>query len=204
MIAFLKDPANAITAAGIAISATALLAVLADKVEIAIAFGLWSLLADQIDGLVARRTPNRISHAPEIGKSLDGLGDLLYGATLPALAIVSAANGSPGADMVAIALVVAGALRLSYFNVFGLVDGRFSGVPLSYDLPLLSIFLLVRPIVPAANFAPLLEAAFAAMAVLHVAPLRVPAPRGRAYPAMIATCVFLSSTLILQFVWLHL
>ncbi|MDL2408592.1 CDP-alcohol phosphatidyltransferase family protein [Rhizobium calliandrae] len=203
MLGHLRDPANAITAIGIAISGTALATLITGRTEIALALGLCSVLADQVDGVVAGRTRGRDAETAKFGKCLDALGDLLYGATLPALVIVTTVQHSPFAVVVAALLLVAGALRLSYFSVFGLSDGAFYGVPLSYDVPLLSFFFLARPWIPAASFAPILIIFFAILAVLHMAPLRIPAPRGGAYIAITALCIVLSIALLAEAMWLH-
>ncbi|MBB3458814.1 CDP-diacylglycerol--serine O-phosphatidyltransferase [Rhizobium sp. BK313] len=202
MLVYLRDPANAITAVGIAVSATALVTLISGRIEMAVALGLWSVLADQIDGVVAGKTRNRNADAAKVGKYLDGFGDMVYGATLPALVIVAATQHAAVAHVLAVALLLAGALRLSYFSVFGLSGGSFYGVPLSYDIPLLSLFLLARSSLPAAAFTPVITLSFAVMAILHIAPIRVPAPRGAALVAIAAVCIVLSAALFLKSLWL--
>lgn len=70
------------------------------------------------------------------GKELDGFGDLIYGAVLPAVLILQLNSVSLLSLFIASALLLAGTIRLSYFANFGKSeDGRFFGVPLSYDNP---------------------------------------------------------------------
>ncbi len=196
MISFLRDPANAITVAGIALSAAALQAILAGRIELAVALALWSMLADQLDGVVARRTRDRGPDIASVGKGLDGFNDLLYGAVVPALALIQATGWLPAAYPIGALLVVVGALRLANFSVFGLQSGRFEGVPLSYDVPLLALLLLGRPWLPAASFGAIVTSGFAVLAVLHIAPVSVPAPRGRSYAVIVLTAAVLSVALV--------
>jgi CDP-diacylglycerol--serine O-phosphatidyltransferase len=169
------DPANLITMLGVICSAIAIVLVLDGHIAIAIALGLIAVLADHADGYVAVRTPNRSREKADIGRNFDGFGDLLYGAVLPAMLVVSLCGHSVPALVLAIVMIVVGAVRLSYFAVFGKdVSGRFVGVPLSYDMPLVALTFLVWPLLPTGVAPWCALAAFAVLTLLHVAPVRVP------------------------------
>ncbi|MCZ7450275.1 CDP-alcohol phosphatidyltransferase family protein [Agrobacterium rhizogenes] len=196
MIDHLRDPANAITAFGIGLSATALIHVMAGRPEIATSFGLWAMIADQLDGIVARRTGKRNEAAAVIGKSLDGFGDLIYGAILPAMLLLAATGDELAVYPVAIGMIATGALRLSYFSAFGLKEGSFIGLPLSYDLPVLAALFLMRPFLEPLPFTLLLTAACTTLAILHVAPVKIPAPDRVGYAAIILSAFGLSVALL--------
>ncbi|MFW8642986.1 CDP-alcohol phosphatidyltransferase family protein [Rhizobium beringeri] len=89
MLRYLIDPANAITTSGLLFSAISLFMAVSDRLEIAMAAALWAVLADHLDGIVASRTRNRRPDFAKIGKSLDGFGDIIYGAVLPAVVIIN-------------------------------------------------------------------------------------------------------------------
>ncbi|WP_213290627.1 CDP-alcohol phosphatidyltransferase family protein [Bradyrhizobium sp. sGM-13] len=197
MLRYLLDPANAITSLGILFSGLALHAVLAGRLELAVAIGLWSMLADQLDGIVAKRTPNRGSDVAEIGKSLDGLGDVIYGAVLPAVVIMALGEGGLVATSLGIFMICAGALRLSYFSRSGLTGGYFTGVPLSYDVPLLAIFFMTRRWFPAEVFNPAIMISFFLLTWLHVSSIKVPAP-GRAMYLVITAFSAVSSAILVS------
>ncbi|MFQ3453229.1 CDP-alcohol phosphatidyltransferase family protein [Bradyrhizobium sp. UFLA01-814] len=196
MLRYLVDPANAMTATGIVISSTAVYAALVGHVELATAFGLWAMLADQFDGIIAKRTRHRPEDVGKIGKSLDGFSDIIYGAVLPTIILMTIADYSIVTLVLGAALLLAGALRLSYFSNFGLCGGAFTGLPLSYDLPIMAILLLARPHIGDSAFTPLVLCLFGVLACLHVAPVRVPAPRGIMYVGITAFCLAASITLI--------
>jgi CDP-diacylglycerol---serine O-phosphatidyltransferase len=191
MLLHLLDRANAITATGIALSTLAIFLALSGQLSFSIALGLWAMLADQVDGIVARRARNRNPLTAAIGKNLDGLGDILYGAILPAVIIITASQ-SWTAAVLTIAMVVAGSLRLSYFSAVGLADGRFHGLPLSYDMPVLATIFLLRPWLTEELFAVVLIGSFSIIGILHVAPIKIRAPTGAAYLAITGAVAILS------------
>lgn len=179
MLRYLYDPANAITSVGILLSGLALYAVISGRLELAVAIALWSMLADQLDGVVAKRTKNRSAEVAKIGKSLDGFGDIIYGAVIPAAVIMALSGGQLFSALVGVFLIFVGALRLSYFNSFGLSAGHFTGIPLSYDVPLLAVFFIAKPYAQEGMFLPVLTLSFLLLGCLHVSSIKVPAP-GRA------------------------
>ena len=199
MLRHLADSANAITIAGLGCSALGLYFALAVELELAVAIALWAMLADHLDGVVARRSRNRSSEAAMIGKSLDGFADLVYGAAFPAAVLLQIGEGSLLSLSAALALLVGGAVRLSYFSNFGLSeDGRFLGVPLSYDVPLLAIAFLARPWLPDESFPTLLCCLFLGLAALHVASIRIPAAGGVMYAVITLFSVSASTALTLR------
>ncbi|MGY3488148.1 CDP-diacylglycerol--serine O-phosphatidyltransferase [Bradyrhizobium sp. USDA 4011] len=198
MLRYLLDPANAITSLGILFSGLALHAVVSGQLELAVAIGLWSMLADQLDGIVAKRTPSRGLDAAEIGKSLDSLGDVIYGAVLPAVVIMALGKGGLLATSLGVCMICAGALRLSHFSRSGLTGGYFTGVPLSYDVPLLAIFFLTRGWIPEEVFNPAVIISFFSLTCLHVSSIRVPAPRRAMYFVIAAFSAVSSAVLVSQ------
>ena len=92
-------------------------------------------------------------------------------------------------------LLIAGALRLSYFNTFGLSGTRFLGLPLSYDLPVLAILFLCRPAVPEGDFPTLVNSAMVALAALHVSTLRVPRTSGAFLAGVVTFSIAASAVL---------
>lgn len=188
MIRRLLDPANAITAAGLALSVIAVHLAARGAVHAAVAVALWALLADHLDGVVAARTPGRAQETARIGKSLDSLADLVSAGVLPGVVLLTVAGGAVWATGVSIALVIASALRLSYFNTHGLSGNRFTGVPTTYVLPVVAAILLLEPLLAQGFLAPILGAALFALALLHVSALQVPRTSGVMYLAVTLYC----------------
>jgi CDP-diacylglycerol--serine O-phosphatidyltransferase len=179
-----------ITTAGLALAATGLYAVLSGHFELGIAAVLWALLADHLDGIVAGRTLNRHPDKGKIGKQLDSFTDLVSDSVFPTILVIELNQRSPWSLAIAVILLTAGALRLSYFNSFGLSDGRFVGVPLSYDIPLLALLFVARPWLPASAFPVMVNCTLLVLAFLHVSTFRVPRTSG----AVLAGIVIFSIT----------
>ncbi|OCK60057.1 CDP-alcohol phosphatidyltransferase family protein [Bradyrhizobium sp. LMTR 3] len=197
MLKYLWDPANAITTGGLLFSSVSLFLALSEHLELSVVAALWAVLADHLDGVVAARTKNRDPDVAKMGKSLDGFGDIIYGAVLPAAIVIQLSHASLLALATATALLVAAAIRLSYFANFGRSsDGRFLGVPLSYDVPLLALLFLLRPLIPTEGFVGVVNICFLLLAVAHVASIRVPSPNMAMYAAISVFAVASSAALV--------
>lgn len=195
MLRFLLDPANAITTAGLTFAVLGLYAVLSGHLELGIAAVVWALLADHLDGIVAGRMRGRDPDKGKIGKQLDSFTDLVSDAVFPALLVMQLNQRSSTSLLIAIVLLLAGALRLSYFNSFGLANGRFVGVPLSYDIPLLAVLFVARPWIPAETFVLLVNAVMLTLAVLHVSTIHVPRATGAVLIGIVVVSIAASALL---------
>jgi CDP-diacylglycerol--serine O-phosphatidyltransferase len=198
MIRQLIDPANAITATGLVLSLIGISFAIAGKPEMGVAVVLWALLADHLDGIIAQRTKGRSFETGQVGKNLDSLADLVSAGAFPAIALIVVSGGSVLAVTAGAVLLLASALRLSYFNVFGSPGGRFIGMPTTYAVPLTAILFLARPFVAAHLFPPLLAIALIILAIFHVAPVRVPKTVGAMYAVVTVFCVASSAVLALR------
>ena len=198
MLIYLKDYANAVTAAGYVFAILGLFLALNGHVELGTASMLWMWLLDHWDGHVARITKDsRRPGAADFGKCFDGFGDFIHGVLFPAIVIMLVGQGSVLSFAAVLALILAGGIRLSYFENVGLTtDARFQGIPVSYDTPLIALMLLAEPVFPAGAFAPSMAIAFIILAGLHVTTsIKVPAIRGRAVPLASIGAIFVSAAL---------
>lgn len=189
MIRYVLDPANAVTAAGLALSVTGIFLLLEGQPEAAVAVVLWALLADHLDGVVAQRTPGRSPETGTIGKTLDSLADLVSAGVFPAVTLIVVSGHSLAALAIGGLLVLASALRLSYFTAFGLKSGRFVGVPTTYVVPVTALLFLLAPVIGPAAFHWLLGTALLVLAALHVMPLSVPRTSGAMYAVVTVFCI---------------
>ncbi len=200
MIGYLRDYANAITALAYVFAVIGLFLALNGQIELGSAAMLWTWFLDHWDGHVARKTSQlRRPGVAEFGKSFDGFADLIHGVVFPATVIILISRGTALSLVSSMLLILAGAIRLSYFENVGLTaDGRFTGVPVSYDTPLLAILLLARSQFADDVFPTVLASAFIIMAPLHVTTaIRVPAIRGTAVPIATAFAIAASVALVM-------
>ncbi|MGY3146373.1 CDP-diacylglycerol--serine O-phosphatidyltransferase [Bradyrhizobium sp. USDA 3397] len=197
MIAYLSDRANSVTALGILCSGAAIGLIVRGNYEAGIALGLWAIIADDVDGAIARRTLNRTMATKAIGKSLDGFSDLMFGSVIPAIVIASVIN-SPASAVFSAFLLLIGALRLAYFDYFGLSDQDYStGLPLSYDLPVLAVVFLIHRIVTPLELTVILPTIFAPLSLLHIAPFKIKAAGTLVHLLTISIAIIGSVSLLL-------
>lgn len=192
MLRYLRDAANMITAAGYLFCALGLYLALNGRPELGIAAVLWAWFLDHWDGEVARRTQHaRPEDVARFGKSFDGFCDLIHGVLFPATVVLVISDGWILSLLTVAALVLLGSVRLSYFSVAGLTEThRFSGLPVSYEMPLLAVLFLARPVIPEESFIVVVNVALLVLAGLHVSTIQVPAIRGAAVPiaTVLAIC----------------
>lgn len=141
---------------------------------------------DGIDGPVAKRLSGRTDDDRAIGGNMDSLVDMLgAGVTL---AVVLLAYGEFGFAFVPGAAALAGAvaLRLSYFNVYGLVPGTTSYVGLPTDQSIIvfaAVMLLDGPLDPGV-FQVVIYGTAMVLVSLMVSSLRIPKFSGAAFWAL--------------------
>lgn len=192
MIGYLRDYANAITALAYLFAVVGLYLALNGRIELGVAAMLWTWFLDHWDGHVARKTSHlRRPGVADFGKSFDGFADFIHGVVFPAAVVILLGQGTILSLIASLTLILAGAIRLSYFENVGLTaDARFTGLPVSYDTPLLAILLLARPLFPGISLGTVIAVAFIVLAILHVTTaIRVPAIRGMAIPIASAAAI---------------
>lgn len=141
-----------------------------------------AVIFDIVDGPVAKRTPGRTSAQGAFGANLDSLADMASAGAAIGVVILAYGHFRAGYVVVAVLLAAATAMRLSYFNVFGLDEdsgGAYTGLPT--DLAVLAFVALMLLDVPlgAVAFRAVLAAGGAALAALMVSPCRIPKLTGR-------------------------
>lgn len=174
MLGSLRDRANLVTMAGLACAVTGIYFAVLGVFEAAMIALLWAILFDWLDGPIARRTQGRSKALGEFGGALDSLVDIVSLGVLPAMVLLSYGEFSPWFLPGAIAVVAAGAVRLSYFNVFGLEGGTtYTGLPLDISGLLLTFAFLFEGLVAKGVFQWILYGSVVVLAILNVSPIRV-------------------------------
>jgi CDP-diacylglycerol--serine O-phosphatidyltransferase len=157
---------------------------------------IWAVFFDWSDGIIARRMKGRTKEQGEFGGQLDSLIDVVSFGICPAVILLSYGNFSPWYIPGAFVVVAIGVVRLSYFNVFGLVDkSTYWGLALDNNAIILTFLFLFDGLVSTAIFSCILYALLMALSALNVAPIKTPKFAGRWYYAITAY------TLVLTFVY---
>ena len=154
---------------------------------------IWAVFFDWSDGIIARKMKGRTKEQGEFGGQLDSLIDIVSFGVLPAVILLSYGNFSPWYIPGAFVIVATGVIRLSYFNVFGLVDkSTYWGLALDNNVIILAFLFLFEGLVSSAVFGPACYALLMVLAALNVAPIRIPKLAGRWYYAITAYTLVLT------------
>jgi phosphatidylserine synthase len=182
IFAHAADPANGLTLAGLFCALLGIYFAAQGLLSAAVIALLWATFFDWFDGPVARRTKGRSDELGALGGQLDSLVDIVSGGVGPAILLLSVGAFSPLFIPGAFAIVAAGVLRLSYFNVHGLEDETtYLGLPIDHNVILLSMVFLLEGQIGGAEFATVLYVATVLIAILSIAPFRMPKLVGHWY-----------------------
>jgi phosphatidylserine synthase len=161
---------------------------------------VWAVFFDWSDGIIARRMKGRTEEQGLYGAQLDSLIDIVSFGICPAIVLLSYGHFSPWFIPGAFIIVAAGVIRLSYFNVFGMVDkSTYMGFPLDNNILILVFMFLFSGLFSRAAFSILIYILLVLLAGLNVAPIKTPKFAGRWYYALIAYTVITS--VILGWQW---
>ena len=170
---FVADRANMVSLLGLSSGVLAIYFAIAQNYPAAIMAMLWAVLTDWYDGLIARATPGRSESHKLIGIQMDSLVDLVNSAVVPATLLLSIGEFSAWFYPGALAIIMAGVLRLAYFNVFGVdKNGKYAGITIDNSPYAVSLVFLLHGILNHDAFAAVLYVVIVVFAFLHVAPIR--------------------------------
>lgn len=154
---------------------------------------VWAVFFDWSDGIIARRMKGRTKEQGEFGGQLDSLIDIVSFGICPAVILLSYADFSPWYIPGAFIIIATGVIRLSYFNIFGLVDkSTYWGLALDNNVIILTILFLFDGLASREVFGTFLYALLMALSALNVAPIKTPKLEGRWYYAVTGYAVVLT------------
>ncbi len=143
---------------------------------------IWAVFFDWSDGIIARQMKGRNEGQKSFGVQLDSLIDIVSFGVGPAVVLLSYGNFSPWFLPGAFIIIAAGVIRLSYFNVFGLVDkSTYMGLAMDNNIIILTFAFLFDGLISQTAFTIVLYVLLIALAILNVAPVRTPKFAGRLY-----------------------
>ena len=192
MLSYAMDPPNIVSLIGLLCALAAIYAAILGKFPIAIVAALWAVVFDWADGIVARGMKGRTDEQKAIGANLDSLIDIISFGVFPGLFLLSYGGFGgwflPGAFV----LAAVAAVRLSYFNVFGLVDKKtYQGLALDNNIIILAVVFLAERFFDRPTFSIILYAVLMVMAGFNLAPVRTPKFAGKWFYVLIGiTLVF--------------
>jgi len=185
ILSFAKDLPNICSLAGLLCTVFAIYYAVRGLFPAAMIGLIWAVFFDWSDGIIARRMEGRNDKQREFGGQLDSLIDIISFSICPAIILLSYGHFSlwflPGAFII----VATGVLRLSYFNVFGLIEeSTYMGLALDNNVIILVCAFLFDGVVSQTAFSVFLYILLMLLAAFNVASIKTPKFAGRWYYAL--------------------
>ncbi|MBV1913199.1 MAG: CDP-alcohol phosphatidyltransferase family protein [Cycloclasticus sp.] len=175
IISFLKDLANLCSLAGLACTILAIYFSIIGVFYAAMIGMVWAVAFDWADGLVARSMKGRTSQQGFFGGQLDSLIDIVNYGVSPAILLLSYGKFDPIFLPGAFIIVSASAIRLSYFNTYGLSGGsKYTGMALDNNNLILVFIFLFESVFSVGAFSIILYLCSIGLAALNVSQLKTP------------------------------
>ena len=175
IISFVKDLPNLCSLAGLACTILAIYFSILGVYHAAMIGMIWAVAFDWADGLIARRMKGRTSHHGFFGGQLDSLIDIVNYGVSPAILLLSYGQFNPVFLPGAFIIISASAIRLSYFNTFGLAGGsKYTGMALDNNNMILVFIFLFEGLFSQGAFSIVLYISALGIAVLNVSEIKTP------------------------------
>ncbi|MBL4560314.1 MAG: CDP-alcohol phosphatidyltransferase family protein [Labilibaculum sp.] len=141
---------------------------------------LWAVLFDWYDGIIARKLKGRTKEQGIFGGQLDSMIDIVSFGVFPAILLLSYGNYNiwfiPGAFVV----IATSALRLSYFNIYGLIDSKtYKGLALDNNVLILAFLFLFESFFKHSDFSILIYAVLMILSGLNLSSIPTPKFAGK-------------------------
>ena len=175
IISFANDLANLCSLAGLLSAVLAIYFAIVGNFPAAMIGLVWAVFFDWNDGNIARRMKGRTEKQKMFGGQLDSLIDIVSFGVCPAVVLLSYGDFSPWFLPGAFIIVAAGVLRLSYFNVYGLVStSSYQGMAIDNNGIFLVLVFVFHDLISPSAFTAVLYIIILTLALLNVAPIKTP------------------------------
>jgi len=175
MISFVRDLPNICSLLGLLCAVFGIYFAIEGNFLAAVIGLLWAVLFDWFDGTIARKMKGRTKEQGAFGAQLDSMIDIVSFGVLPAILLLNYGNYSfwlmPGAFII----IASGVIRLSYFNVYGLIDNKsYLGLSIDSNGLILPFLFLFEGFLSHTSFSILLYLLVLALSVLNLSSIRIP------------------------------
>lgn len=175
MLAFAKDLPNICSLLGLLSAVTGIYFAIKGNFEAAAIGVLWAVLFDWYDGIIARRMKGRTKVQGVFGAQLDSMIDIVSFGILPAIILLSYGNYNIWFLLGAFVIIAASAIRLSYFNVYGLIDSKtYKGLALDNNVLILAFMFLFESFFKHSVFSIIIYVVLMILSVLNLSSIPTP------------------------------
>lgn len=172
---FIKDLPNICSLLGLLSAVTGIYFAILGNFPAAMIGVLWAVLFDWFDGIIARKMKGRTKVQGEFGAQLDSMIDIVSFGILPAIVLLSYSDYNiwflPGAFVI----VAASAVRLTYFNVYGLINSKtYKGFPLDNNVLIMALLFLFESLFQRSTFSIIIYVLMMFLSVLNLSSIPTP------------------------------
>ncbi len=175
MLSFAKDLPNICSLLGLLCAVFGIFFAIEGYFLASIIGVLWAALFDWFDGIIARKIKGRTKEQGAFGGQLDSMIDIVSFGILPAILLLSYGNYSlwfmPGVFII----IGTSAIRLSYFNVYGLIDSKtYMGLALDNNVLILAFVFLFESFFSHTTFSIIIYTILMILSILNLASIPTP------------------------------
>jgi CDP-diacylglycerol--serine O-phosphatidyltransferase len=201
MLSFAKDLPNICSLLGLLCAVFGIFFAIEGYFLASIIGVLWAVLFDWFDGIIARKIKGRTKEQGAFGGQLDSMIDIVSFGILPAILLLSYGNYSlwfmPGVFII----ISTSAIRLSYFNVYGLIDSKtYMGLALDNNVLILAFVFLFESFFSHTTFSIIIYTILMILSVLNLA--SIPTPKfGEKWVYVLVTYVLVMTAVFGWILW---
>jgi len=194
VFSFIKDLPNICTLLGLMSAVIGIYFAIQGILQAALIGALWAVLFDWYDGIIARKMKGRTKTQGVFGAQLDSMIDIVSFGILPAIILLSYGNYNiwflPGAFVI----IATSAIRLTYFNVYGLIDSKtYKGFPLDNNVLILALIFLFEGFFTPFAFSILIYILLMLLATLNLSSISIPKLGGKWVSVLVAYVLVMTS-----------
>jgi len=191
---FIKDLPNICSLLGLMSAVVGIYFAIKGNFQAAIIGVLWAVLFDWYDGIIARKMKGRTKVQGDFGSQLDSMIDIVSFGIFPAIVLLSYGNYNlwflPGAFVI----IAASSIRLSYFNIYGLIDSKtYKGLALDNNVLILAFVFLFENFFTQSAFSIFLYALLMILSALNLSSIPTPKFVGKWIYALVAYVFVMTS-----------
>lgn len=196
MLGFAKDLPNICSLLGLLSALFGIYFAIKGNFPASIIGVLWAVLFDWYDGIIARKMKGRTKVQGEFGSQLDSMIDIVSFGILPAILLLSYGNYSfwfmPGAFII----VATAAIRLSYFNIYGLIDSKtYKGLALDNNVLIMAFVFLFESFFTHFTFSLVLYALLMTLSAFNLSSIPTPKFGGKWVYVLVAYVLLMTTAL---------
>jgi len=194
MLGFAKDLPNICSLAGLFCAVFGIYFAIEGHFLAAVIGVLWAVLFDWYDGIIARKMKGRTKIQGEFGGQLDSMIDIVSFGILPAILLLSYGNYNVWYMPGVFVIIATSAIRLSYFNVNGLIDSKtYKGLALDNNVLILAFAFLFESLFSHNVFSIIIYILLMVLSVFNLSSIPTPKFGGKWIYALIAYVLVMSS-----------